>query len=139
MSNACVFFSRLPLGIPLASCPCVDDVQRTQAMLRLSLVRGMGNRTINALLCRFRTPQAILDARRQELEVNGVPPEVAEDLLSPTSAERASEEWRKAETLGIRVTDILHADYPSLLREIYDPPTILYIRGKRWDPGLPQV
>jgi len=99
----------------------------------------MGNRTINSLLCRFRTPHAILDARREELEVNGVPPEVADDVLSPRSAERASKEWKKAETLGIRVIDILHAYYPSLLREIFDPPAILYIRGKRWDSGLPQV
>src|SRR5688572_29161285 len=108
-------------------------------MLRLFLVRGMGNRTIHALLSRLRTPTAILDCRQEELEANGVPPEVAEDLLSPRSADRASEEWKKAETLGIRVLDILDTDYPSLLREIYDPPSILYIRGKRWDATLPQV
>jgi DNA processing protein len=108
-------------------------------MLRLSLVRGMGNRTIHALLCRFRTPQAILDCRPDELEANGVPPEVAEDVLSARSAERSSEEWEKAQALGIRILDILHADYPSLLREIFDPPAILYIRGKLWDAGLPQV
>ena len=108
-------------------------------MLRLSLVRGLGNRTIHALLCRFRTPEAVLDCRREELEANGVPPEVGEDVLSSRSAERASEEWKKAETLGIRIVDILHPDYPSLLREIFDPPAILYIRGKRWDSDLPQV
>lgn len=108
-------------------------------MLRIALVRGMGNRTIHSLLCRFRMPDAILDCRREELEANGVPPEVADDLLSPRSADRAFEEWKKAETLGIRILDILDPDYPSLLREIYDPPAILYIRGKSWDSGLPQV
>ena len=108
-------------------------------MLRLSLVRGMGNRTIHALLSRFRTPEAILDSGRAQLEANGVPPEVAEDLLSPRSADRAGEEWNKAETMAIRILDLLHPDYPSLLREIYDPPAILYIKGKGWDCGLPQV
>ena len=108
-------------------------------MLRLSLVRGLGNRTINALLCRYRTPDVILDCRREELEANGVPPEVGDDVLSPRSAERGLEEWKKAENLGIRILDILHPEYPSLLREIYDPPAILYIRGKRWDSSLPQV
>src|SRR5688572_27436032 len=117
----------------------VDDAQRTQSMLRLALVRGMGNRTIHSLLSKFRTPNAVFDCRREELEAIGVPPEVADDLLSTRSADRASEEWEKAETLGIRVLDILHGDYPNLLREIYDPPAILYIRGKRWDSGLPQV
>jgi DNA processing protein len=108
-------------------------------MLRLSLVRGMGNRTIHALLGRFRTPNAILDCRQDELEANGVPPEVAEDVLSSRSAERSSEEWERAQTLGIRILDIFHADYPSLLREIFDPPAILYIRGKQWDSAVPQV
>jgi DNA processing protein len=108
-------------------------------MLRMSLVRGLGLRTGNALLCHFRSPEAVLDSRREELEAQGVPPEVAEDLLSPRSAERAGEEWQKAESLGVRILDILHPDYPSLLREIFDPPLILYIRGKRWDPELPQV
>jgi DNA processing protein len=108
-------------------------------MLRIALVRGMGNRTINTLLCRFRTPAAILDCRQEELEANGVPSDIAEDVLSPRSADRAGEEWKKADSLGIRILDILHPEYPSLLREIFDPPAILYIRGKQWDPGLPQV
>ncbi len=69
----------------------------------------------------------------------GFRPRSADDVLSPRSADRASEEWKKAETLGIRILDILHPDYPSLLREIFDPPAILYIRGKRWDSDLPQV
>jgi DNA processing protein len=108
-------------------------------MLRLSLVRGLGNRTIHSLLARFRTPEPILGCRREELEAHGVPPEVAEDVLSSRSADHAAEEWQKAADLGIRILDILHPDYPSLLREIYDPPAILYIKGKRWDPAAPQV
>ena len=47
------------------------------------MVRGMGNRTINALLCRFRTPAAILDCRQDELEANGVPPDVADIESTP--------------------------------------------------------
>jgi DNA processing protein len=80
-----------------------------------------------------------LDCALNELEANGVPPDVADDLHSPRSEERAGLEWQRAETLGVRVLDILHPDYPSLLREIHDPPAILYIRGERWDPTLPQV
>ena len=108
-------------------------------MLRMALVRGLGLRTANSLLCHFRSPEAVLDCRREELEAQGVPPEVADDLLSSRSAERADEEWNKAEALGVRILDILHPDYPNLLREVYDPPVILYIKGERWNPDLPQV
>jgi len=108
-------------------------------MLRMALVRGLGLRTANSLLCHFRSPEAVLDSRREELEAQGVPPEVADDLLSPRAADRAEEEWHKAQTLGVRILDILHPEYPSLLREVFDPPVILYIKGKSWDADLPQV
>ena len=62
-----------------------------------------------------------------------------DDLLSPKSAARADEEWKRASDLGVDIVDILDPAYPPLLREIFDPPIILYIRGKGWDPTLPQV
>jgi len=117
----------------------MDDARRTQTVLRMALVRGLGLRTANALLCHFRSPEAILDSRLDELEAQGVPPEVGEDLLAQRAADRAQEEWDKAESLGVRILDILHPEYPALLREIFDPPVILYIKGKRWEPELPQI
>src|SRR5262245_51981742 len=116
----------------------MDDVQRTMTMLRMAMVRGLGLRSANALIQRFKTPKAVLDAGRDELEVY-LPPEVADDLLSPKSAERAEQEWKKAEELGVRIIDILHSDYPPLLREIFDPPGTVYDRGKRWAAPSPQV
>jgi len=53
--------------------------------------------------------------------------------------ERAEQEWRKAESLGVRILDILHPEYPPLLREIFDPPVILYIKGRGWNPDHPQL
>ena len=117
----------------------MDDVRRTKATLRMALVRGLGLRSANALLQHFKNPEAVLDSRREELEALGIPPDVADDLLSPKSAQRADEEWARAEELGVRILDILHADYPILLREIYDPPVILYIKGRRWDSASPQL
>jgi DNA processing protein len=39
----------------------------------------------------------------------------------------------------VEIVDILDPAYPVLLREIFDPPIILYIRGKKWNAELPQV
>ncbi len=109
------------------------------AALRLFLVRGLGLRAANALIRHFKDPARVFDSNRDELEALGIPPEVADDALSEKSAERAENEREKADKLGIRIIDILDAAYPPLLREIFDPPVILYIRGERWDPGLPQL
>jgi DNA processing protein len=110
-----------------------------KAALRLFLVRGLGLRSANALIKHFKQPECVFDAKRDELEALGIPPEVADDVFSPKSAERAEVEAEKAEKLGVKIIDILDSAYPPLLREIFDPPIVLYLRGKKWNPEMPQV
>src|SRR5262249_57665534 len=81
----------------------------------------------------------VFEANSDELQALGIPPEIAEDIVSPKSAERAEIEAEKAGKLGITIVDILDARYPPLLREIFDPPIVLYLRGKKWNAELPQV
>ena len=125
--------SGLRLGQPM------NETARTQAALRIALVRGLGVRSANILIRHFKTPEAVLDARRSELEAQGIPPEISEDLQGKRSATRAQEELERAGRLGVRILDIMDSDYPPLLREIYDPPIILYIKGKKWWPQAPQL
>src|SRR5215510_421230 len=103
------------------------------------LVRGLGLRSANALIKHFKQPESVFDSNRDELEALGVPPEVADDVLSPRTAERAEAEWERAQQLAVTILDILDPSYPPLLREIFDPPIVLYVRGKKWDGELPQV
>jgi DNA processing protein len=110
-----------------------------KAALRLFLVRGLGLRSANLLIKHFKTSESVFDCNRGELEALGIPPEIAEDILSPHSANRAEAEAEKAEKLGVRIVDILDPLYPPLLRETFDPPIVLYVSGKKWDPALPQL
>ena len=48
-------------------------------------------------------------------------------------------EWRRATDLGVKIIDLQEPGYAPLLREIFDSPIILYIRGKKWDAELPRV
>jgi DNA processing protein len=117
----------------------VENVERTRAALRIFLVRGLGLRAANLLIRQFKQPERVFDSNSSELEALGVPPDVAGDLLSTKSAERMEQEFDRAGKLGVTIFDILHPAYPPLLREIFDPPIILYVRGKKWDPEFPQV
>jgi len=103
------------------------------------LVRGLGLRSANILIKHFLDPRWVFDSNSSELEALGIPPEVIEDLFSTKSSERAEREWSRAAELGVQIVDILDQAYPPLLREIFDPPIILYIKGKKWDAELPQV
>src|SRR3989449_6905208 len=110
-----------------------------KAALRLFLVRGLGLRSANGLIKHFKEPERVFQATTDELEALDIPPEIAEDILSPKSAQRAEEEWTKTVELGVRIVDITDLAYPPLLREIFDPPIVLYLRGKKWNAELPQL
>jgi len=115
------------------------ELVRTKAALRMFLVRGLGLRSANLLIKHFKEPALVFEASRAEVEALGVPPEVADDLRSPKSRDRSEAEWERAQKLGVTILDILDPSYPPLLREIYDPPIVLYVRGKKWSADFPQL
>jgi DNA processing protein len=98
--------------------------------LALRLVPGLGARNAGKLIARFRTPQAILRASRSELEAAGISGAVAQSIASGCSFDDAVEQQRQmlvSETLSIPISD---QRYPALLREICDPPILLFARGR---------
>ena len=50
-------------------------------------------------------------------------------LASGAARQRAEVEARRAAELGVRIVGLDEPDYPHLLREIHDPPFVLYVRG----------
>jgi DNA processing protein len=98
--------------------------------LALRLVPGIGARTSGKLLERFRTPQAIFRASRTELEAAGVSGSVAQSVVSGTTFDDAvAQQEKMAETGAVAIT-LTDPRYPQRLREIFDPPIILFARGR---------
>src|SRR5436190_2551624 len=94
------------------------------------LVPCLGARNAGKLIERFRTPQAVLRAMRTELEAAGVSGSVAQSIASWCAFDEAVDQHRKmldAETLAIPISD---PRYPDMLREIFDPPILLFARGR---------
>jgi DNA processing protein len=96
----------------------------------LKLVPGLGTRTAGKLLDRFRTPQAIFRASRTELEGAGVSGSVAQSIASGCTFEDAVTQQEKMAETGAVVITIGDPRYPPSLREIFDPPIVLYARGR---------
>ena len=61
--------------------------------------------------------------------VEGVGQAVAESIRGWEKSFSLAEELKKIEKLGLQVVDVEDPAYPSLLREIHDPPMVLYYRG----------
>ena len=102
-----------------------------EAYIALNMVDGVGPIRVRALLDHFGTAEAILSAPRTELlRVEGVGDEVARNIASWRNQVDLDAELARIEKAGVRIVTRDDADYPKHLREIYDPPLVLYVRGR---------
>ena len=91
---------------------------------------GLTNQIRLALLRHFGTPENAFYADAGEiLLTEGITREQAEvlDSKSLAAAGKILEDCRR---LGLRVLTFQDAEYPNRLRNIYDPPFLLYVRGR---------
>ena len=98
--------------------------------IALTLVPGLGARNAAKLISRFRTPQAVFRASRTELEGAGVSGAVAQSIASGCSFEDAVVQQEKMLETGTTAVTLSDPRYPAQLREIYDPPVLLFARGR---------
>lgn len=98
--------------------------------IALSGVKGIGNVTFKNLLLKFGDPEKILEASTSELStVEGIRKETARDITSRNFQTDPYSELKKIESSGARIVTFNDPGYPASLREIHDPPMILYMRG----------
>jgi len=93
-------------------------------------VPGLGTRNSGKLIARFRTPQAIFRASPSELEGAGISGGLARSIASGCSFEDAVIQQKKMLATGAVAVTINDPRYPPLLREIFDPPVVLFARGR---------
>lgn len=106
------------------------DVSEDKAgWLGLLLTPGLGTRSIQRLYSDFGSIQAIYRASLTELEAWGLAAATAQTLFDGSALDRGGEEWQRAQADNIHVLTLSDREYPELLREIHDPPPVLYVRG----------
>ncbi|MGH9475622.1 MAG: DNA-processing protein DprA [Terriglobales bacterium] len=98
--------------------------------LGLLLTPGLGQRGAQKLIEEFGSPETIYAASLTSLEACGIPAAVAQSLHSGRSAELGSSEAAAVRQLGVDIVSWSDRGYPAMLREIFDPPLLLYIRGR---------
>jgi DNA processing protein len=101
-----------------------------EACIALNMIPQMGPVRLRRLLEVFGSAEKILLARSSQLsQVQGVGAKAAENIAKwEEHADPAAEE-RKARELGAHIITAEDEEYPPLLREIHDPPIVLYVLG----------
>jgi DNA processing protein len=98
--------------------------------LALRMVPGLGTRRIGLLLERMPTPRAIFRASPSELEGAGLPGALARSISSGCSFDDAASQQQKLRQAGAQIVTLGDSRYPDALRRIFDPPPVLFARGR---------
>ncbi|MDQ8187187.1 DNA-processing protein DprA [Pelagicoccus sp. SDUM812002] len=116
------------------------QLSRKQAFWALNGLPAIGPVSLNRLLAAFSgDPCRALNASRSELEsIKGLQRKAVDVLLDWTRHFNLDREVSQAEQRGVEFVSCEDNDYPSLLKEISDPPIGLYRLGK-YDFSKPSI
>ena len=101
-----------------------DDEKRD--LLRLNLVPGIGPRTQSLLLTRFETAAAVFQAPGDQLlQVEGIGPKLSAAISAARNSDEVDREWERCERSSTTLLFRGTPEYPPLLAETCDAPTVL--------------
>jgi len=107
--------------------------------LALTLTPGLGPTRSRRLVEFFGSVDRVFSASLTELEAAALPAQSAQSLGTGRSIQLANEEIARATAAEIQIVGFDDPAYPARLRQIYDPPLVLYVRGNTAALSLPGI
>jgi DNA processing protein len=102
-----------------------------KSLIQLNLIPGVGNHTIRRLLAAFGSAEKTLAATSKELaQIDELTPDVCRRLIDGRSHVSLARELELIQTHQCHIVTINDKSYPALLKQIDDPPLLLYIKGQ---------
>lgn len=98
--------------------------------LGFNKIRGIGSVRLQQLLNFFGTLEVAWNAPYSALREAGLGDKVTNSFLQARPGINLENEMEKVIKLGIQLVTLLDADYPRRLKEIDQPPPVLFIKGK---------
>lgn len=107
-----------------------ENSREIETWLKLIRADGVGPVTFGRLLKRFGSADAALGASVSGLaKVEGIGFKTAERIATSRDKFDADEELKLAAKLGAWLVHMEDGRYPPVLKQVYDPPPVLYIKG----------
>ena len=99
------------------------------AWLALTLSPALGPKRILDAMQTLQTPSRLFALSLTDLEGLRFPAETAQFIFDGKARRAAEEEWERVAGQGATILSYHCPEYPERLREIYDPPPVLWVRG----------
>lgn len=101
-----------------------------EALVALNMIEHVGPVRVRQLLEHFGDAAAVLTASKSQLlQVRGIGEDTAEAIENWEKSVDLTGELKRIEDFGCHIVIQTDTEYPELLRQIYDPPIVLYVKG----------
>ena len=105
-------------------------MNRRSAYIALNTITDLGPVRVRNLADVLGSPEAIFTASEADLaQAKGIGPDLAAKIALARGEADPDTEEAKAAKLGARLVTFVDDDYPEPLKNLYDPPLALYVRG----------
>ena len=102
-----------------------------EALIAINTVSGIGSIKLKRLLEYFGQARKIFLASKEELiKVSGISDKIAVDIIKASAGKGLKEEEALIKKHNVQILSTQDDDYPANLRNIPDPPPVLYVKGE---------
>lgn len=101
----------------------------SRACLALHRNPKLSTRTLAKLLGYVASPEQVLDLSPADISSLDLPASTCAAIQAPADSRQQEQDWALLQSLELELLPINAEAYPGLLREIVDPPALLYVRG----------
>ena len=110
----------------------MKNLENKKYWIWFSLIKGLGSKRKQKLLESYKTPEKIYKLTKKELiETNGIGEKMVENILKSKDEDYLKKYILYMQKHNIDIININDENYPKILKEIYDPPISLYIKGNQ--------
>lgn len=104
--------------------------KKLRVLVALSIIPGFGCRRVFNLIKQLEDPEEVFNLGKRKLRsVEGIGEASALSLLSFDEWDKVDEIIKETDKNGSKIITLLDPEYPSLLKQIYDPPVLFWIKG----------
>lgn len=105
----------------------MDDVYH---LLGLYTIPGIGSQRMRSLVGHFGTAEKVLKADSDELvQIDGIDEKTAHDIKTKVDFHFVDDQFNRMKNQDVQIVTFWNDEYPEILKTIYDPPIILYVKG----------
>lgn len=110
----------------------MNNLEQEKYWVWFSLIPKLGSKRKQKLLEKYKDPKEIYKLKKEELmKIDGIGEELAKNIINSKNEKLIEYHIKYMQENNIDIIHINESNYPQNLKQIYDPPISLYIKGNK--------